>query len=101
MKYFGYLILYSLIIFNNHSYAETMLDLGKKIFYGKGNCSSCHLLSDNNSNGEINLKEIKPSKEKILYAVINGVGGGMPSYEGILSFTEIELVSDYVYDTTR
>jgi len=101
MKYFRYLVLYLLIVFNNQAYADIMLDLGKKIFYNKGNCSSCHLLSDSISNGKVNLKKIKPSKEMVIDAVTNGVGGGMPSYDGVLSSVEIESVSNYVYYITK
>lgn len=102
MKYFGYLILYSLIVFNNHSYAETMLDLGKKIFYGKGNCSSCHVLSNSESSGEVgqNLNQIKPSMERIM-RVVNGGIGVMPSYEGVLSYDEIDSLSFFIYESTR
>lgn len=100
MKYFWYLILYSLIVFNNHSYAETMLDLGKKIFYGKGNCSSCHVLSDSASYEGVgqNLYKIKPSLERIMNVVNSGIGV-MPSYEGILSYDEIDSLAFYVYES--
>ena len=41
-----------------------------------------------------------PSKSRILYAVMEGVGA-MPSLEGILSKEEMEIVASYVYQVTK
>ena len=91
-----------LIFFNNSTRADEMLDLGKKIFYGKGNCSSCHVLSNSESSGEVgqNLNQIKPSMERIM-RVVNGGIGVMPSYEGVLSYDEIDSLSFFIYESTR
>jgi len=100
MKYFRYLFFCMLIFFNNSLRADEMLDLGKKIFYGKGNCSSCHVLSDSASYEGVgqNLYKIKPSLERIMNVVNSGIGV-MPSYEGVLSYDEIDSLAFYVYES--
>ena len=102
MKYYKYLVFYILIFFNSYSLADEMLDLGKKVFYGKGNCSSCHVLSDSESSGGVgqNLNQIKPSLERIM-SVVNGGIGVMSSYEGVLSYDEIDSLSFFIYENTR
>ena len=42
-----------------------------------------------------NLNEIRPDMNRVMTAVINGIGV-MPAYEGLLSKKEIEAVSQYV-----
>jgi len=100
VKYFYYLIISILIISNKPLFADEIILLGKKVFFGSGNCSSCHVLTDEEGNGEVgqNLNQIKPDIYKIISSVNNGVGV-MPSYKGILSSEEIESVAIYVYKT--
>lgn len=102
MKYFQYLLFCILISFNSSSCADEILDLGKKIFYGKGNCSLCHVLFDSASDGSVgqNLNKIKPSIERIMSAVNGGIGV-MPSYDGFLSNDEIDSVSFFVYESVK
>jgi len=102
MKYFKYSLFCILIFFNNSLSADEMFNLGKKIFYGKGNCSSCHVLSDSVSDEGVgqNLNKIKPSIERIMSAVNGGIGV-MPSYDGVLSYDEIDSVSFYVYERVK
>ncbi len=97
MKYYNYFFTAILILFTQTLCADEILDLGKNIFLEKGNCSTCHTLLDAGSNGDIgpNLNEIKPSFERIVMAVSNGIGV-MPAYEGILTSKEIEAVAIYV-----
>ena len=52
MKYFYYLIISILIISNKPLFADEIILLGKKVFFGSGNCSSCHVLTDEEANGE-------------------------------------------------
>jgi len=82
--------------------ADEVLDLGKNIFLKKGNCASCHALIDAGSNGDIgpNLNVIKPSFERIVMAVTNGIGV-MPAYEGMLTSKEIEAVAIYVSEKSN
>ena len=102
MKLFNFFILLIFISINQTLKANEILDLGKNIFLEKGNCSTCHTLLDAGSNGDIgpNLNEIKPSFEKIVMAVSNGIGV-MPAYEGILTLKEIEAVAIYVSEKSN
>ena len=79
-----------------------MINKGKKIFLGDGNCAMCHALQDANSHGNIgpNLNEIKPDIMRVIYAVTNGIGV-MPAYEGQLSTEEIKAVATYVAESTN
>ena len=76
------------------SFSKPKNEIGREIFVNKGNCASCHTLSDASSYSNIgpNLDYRKPSKSRILYAVMEGVGA-MPSLEGILSKEEMEIVA--------
>ena len=102
MKLFNFFIVLIFISINQTLNANEILDLGKNIFLEKGNCSTCHTLLDAGSNGDIgpNLNEIKPSFEKIVMAVSNGIGV-MPAYEGILTPKEIEAVAIYVSEKSN
>jgi len=79
-----------------------LINKGKKIFLGDGNCAMCHALQDANSHGNIgpNLNEIKPDIMRVIYAVTNGIGV-MPAYEGQLSTEEIKAVATYVAESTN
>ena len=102
MKLFNFFIVLIFISINQTLNANEILDLGKNIFLEKGNCSTCHTLLDAGSNGDIgpNLNEIKPSFEKIVMTVSNGIGV-MPAYEGILTSKEIEAVAIYVSEKSN
>ena len=82
--------------------ADDLFDQGKQIFLGDGNCASCHILQDANSNGNIgpNLNVIKPDISRVLMAVTNGIGV-MPAYQGQLSDEEINAVAKYVVESTN
>jgi len=102
VKLFNFFIVLIFISINQTLNADEILDLGKNIFLEKGNCSTCHTLIDAGSNGDIgpNLNEIKPSFERIVIAVTNGIGV-MPAYEGILTSKEIETVAIYVSEKSN
>ena len=93
LKALLFLILTSII----HVNADELFNKGKEVFLEVGNCAACHTLSDAGSNGNVgpNLNEIRPSVQRILMAVRNGVGV-MPAMEGLLSNEEIEAVAHYV-----
>ena len=82
--------------------SDPMFELGKNIFLNKAACSSCHVLADAGSDGQIgpNLNEIRPDKDRILNAVKNGIGV-MPMYEGELTAEEIEAVVYYVFTSAN
>ena len=79
-----------------------MLNLGKNIFLEKGNCATCHSLSDAGSKADIgpNLNLIKPDIGRVVMAVTNGIGI-MPAYEGTLTSKEIEAVAIYVSEKSN
>ena len=102
VKHFNFLILLIFITFSQNLDADEILKEGKNIFLEKGNCATCHTLSDAGSNGDIgpNLNEIKPDVGRIVITVTNGIGV-MPAYEGILTSNEIEAVAKYVFESTN
>tara|TARA_Y100000294_G_scaffold138626_1_gene131898 strand:- start:257 stop:475 length:219 start_codon:yes stop_codon:yes gene_type:complete len=57
---------------------------------------------DSKDNGGVaqNLNKIKPSIERIILTVTEGVGV-MPSYKDILSFDDIDSLAVYVYESTN
>ena len=102
MKYLNYICILISILFTQTLYAEEKLNIGKNIFLEKGNCATCHTLSDAGSNADIgpNLNLIKPDLGRVVMAVTNGIGV-MPAYEGILTSEEIEAVSLYVSEKSN
>jgi mono/diheme cytochrome c family protein len=82
--------------------SDPKFELGKKVFLNNGKCAGCHTLSDALSYSKIgpNLDSRKPSKSRVMIAVMEGVGV-MPSLEGTLSKVEMEAVAEYVYQTTK
>jgi len=77
--------------------SDPIFDKGKDIFLNIAVCSTCHMLADAGSVGQIgpNLNEIRPDKTRVINAVTNGIGV-MPAYEGQLTKEEIEAVAHYV-----
>ena len=102
MKYYNYFFTILLILFTQTLFADEKLTLGKNIFLEKGNCATCHALSDAGSNADIgpNLNLIKPDIGRVVIAVTNGIGV-MPAYEGILTSEEIEAVALYVSEKSN
>ena len=77
--------------------SDPLFDKGKDIFLNIAVCSTCHILADAGSDGQIgpNLNDIKPGKMRVVNSVTNGIGV-MPAYEGQLTKEEIEAVAHYV-----
>ena len=102
MKYYNYFFATMFILFAQTLCADEILDLGKNIFLEKGNCATCHALSDAGSIADIgpNLNLIKPDIGRVVMAVTNGIGV-MPAYEGILTSEEIEAVALYVSEKSN
>ena len=102
MKYLNYICILIPLLFTQTLYADEKLNIGKNIFLEKGNCATCHALSDAGSNADIgpNLNLIKPDLGRVVMAVTNGIGV-MPAYEGILTSEEIEAVSFYVSEKSN
>ena len=96
-KLFYLITIISFNLFFLAAKSDPLFDKGKDIFLNIAVCSTCHILADAGSNGQIgpNLNEIRPDKIRVINAVTNGIGV-MPAYEGQLSTEEIEAVSHYV-----
>ena len=77
--------------------SDDIFDKGRDVFLNVAVCSSCHMLAEAKSEGQIgpNLNEIQPDKMRVINVVTNGIGV-MPSYEGQLTQAEIEAVAHYV-----
>ena len=90
------------IIFITSVNADEKMTLGLEVFNNKAMCGTCHVLKDSESEGNIgpNLDLLKPSMERIIYVVKNGIGV-MQSWEDILSDEEIEAVAYYVFNSTN
>ena len=95
------LILLSIFYLSGISHGDEIFEKGKEIFLNDGNCASCHSLTDAQSIAMIgpNLDEIRPSLEKVLATVTNGIGV-MPAYQGELTLEEIESVAYYVSEAS-
>ncbi len=98
IKYF-YLIFFIFLFMQAKS--DPMFDMGKDVFLNKANCGACHILIDAGTEGVIgpNLNQIKPDMNRVMSAVINGIGV-MPPFEDMLSLAEIEAVAHYVSTST-
>ena len=77
--------------------SDPLFNKGKDIYLNIAVCSTCHILADAGSEGQIgpNLNEIRPDKIRVVNTVTNGIGV-MPAYEGQLTKEEIEAVAHYV-----
>ena len=98
IKYF-YLIFFIFLFMQAKS--DPMFDMGKDVFLNKANCGACHILIDAGTEGVIgpNLNQIKPDMNRVMSAVINGIGV-MPPFKDMLSLAEIEAVAHYVSIST-
>jgi mono/diheme cytochrome c family protein len=96
-KYFCLLFVLFFNLFFLPVKPDTIFEIGKDVFLNKAMCGSCHALSDAETVGQIgpNLNQIKPDMNRIMSAVINGIGV-MPPFEDMLSLAEIEAVAHYV-----
>ena len=101
-KCYYFIIFISFNLFLLPVKSDPIFDLGKNVFLNKGACSTCHILADAGSDGQIgpNLNEVRPGIDRILNAVKNGIGV-MPMYEGELTPEEIEAVVHYVFTSAN
>ena len=74
------------IVFTTSVLSDDKMDLGLEVFNNKATCGTCHVLKTAGSTGNIgpDLDQLKPSMERIIYAVKNGIGV-MQAWEGILT----------------
>ena len=75
---------------------------GLEIFNETAGCAGCHTLKAAGSDANIgpNLDQLKPTLERIVNVVNNGIGV-MPPWEGILTVEEIDAVAHYVFSSTN
>ena len=74
------------IVFTTSVLSDDKMDLGLEVFNNKATCGTCHVLKTAGSTGNIgpDLDQLKPSMERIIYVVKNGIGV-MQAWEGILT----------------
>jgi len=74
---------------------------GAKVFASAG-CGGCHTLSAAKSTGQTgpNLDQLRPGYDAVVRQVANG-GGGMPSFTGKLSTSQIRDVASFVAASTK
>ena len=91
-----------LLIFSSSAFTDDKMDLGLEIYNNRAQCGVCHVLQAAGSDGQIgpNLDLLKLPKERIIYAVVNGIGV-MPAFEDTLTMEEIESVAYYVFNSTN
>jgi len=96
------IFLLCIILFAHVSFAETKMDLGLEVYNNKAQCGVCHTLQAAGSSGDIgpNLDQLKPSIDRIIYVVTNGIGV-MQAWEGILTDEEIEAMAYYIFNSTN
>ena len=96
------LIVLFFLIFSTSAFTDPKMELGLEVFNNKAQCGMCHTLQSAGSKGQIgtNLDQLKPLMPQVVSAVTNGIGV-MPSFEGMLSFEEIEAVSYFVSTSTN
>ena len=96
------IFIFLILFFTTSLYADEKMFLGQEVYNNKAMCGTCHTLKAAESIGNIgpNLDELKPSLDRIIYAVNNGIGV-MQAWENILTQEEIEAVAYYVFNNTN
>ena len=96
------LLISLLLIFSSSVFADDKMDLGLEVYNNKAQCGVCHALQAAGSEGQIgpDFDLLKSQIPQIISAVTNGIGV-MPSWEGILTYEEIEAVAYYVFNSTN
>ena len=102
MLFIKILLISLLLVFSNSVLADPKMDLGLDVYNNKAQCGVCHTLQAAESKGQIgpNLDQLKPQISQIIFAVTNGIGT-MQSWEGILTYEEIEAVAYYIFNNTK
>ena len=88
--------------FYTSALAEDKMTLGLEVYNNKAACGTCHTMKAAGSDANIgpNLDQLKPTLERIVNVVNNGIGV-MPPWEGILTVEEIDAVAHYVFSSTN
>ena len=90
------------LIFSSSVFADDKMVLGLEVYNNKAQCGVCHTIQAASSEGNIgpNLDQLKPSMDRIIYVVTNGIGV-MQAWEDVLTDEEIEAVANYVFNSTN
>ena len=90
------------LIFSSSVFADDKMVLGLEVYNNKAQCGVCHTIQAASSEGNIgpNLDQLKPSMDRIIYVVTNGIGV-MQAWEDILTDEEIEAVAYYIFNSTN
>ena len=90
------------LTFSSSTFADDKMALGLEVYNNKAQCGVCHALQAAGSDGQIgpDFDLLKLQIPQIISAVTNGIGV-MPSWEGILTYEEIEAVAYYVFNSTN
>jgi len=96
------LLILLVVTFSSSAFADPKMDLGLDVYNNKAQCGVCHTLQAAGSTGDIgpNFDQLTPTIPQIISAVTNGIGV-MSSWEGILTYEEIEAVAYYVFNSTN
>ena len=96
------LLILQYLTFFSPVFADDKMVFGLDIYNNKAQCGVCHTLQAAGSTGTIgpNLDQIKPQIPQIIATVTYGIGV-MPSWQGILTYGEIEAVAYYVFNSTN
>ena len=96
------ILLLFIFIYFNPVFADSKIKLGLKVYNEKANCGTCHVLQSAGSIGNIgpNLDDLKPSIDRIVYVITNGIGV-MQAWDGIFTTEEIEAVAYFVFNSTN
>lgn len=72
---------------------------GKSLF--RVTCGGCHTLADAGTTGAVgpNLDKESPNADKVRKQVLSG-GGGMPSFRGVLTTEQTDLIARYIASVT-
>jgi mono/diheme cytochrome c family protein len=90
------------LIFSSSVFADDKMVLGLEVYNNKAQCGVCHTIQAASSEGNIgpNLDQLKPSMDRIIYVVTNGIGV-MQAWEDVLTDEEIEAVAYYIFNSTN
>ena len=90
------------LTFTSSVFADSKMELGLDVYNNKAQRGVSHTLQAASSEGNIgsNLDQLKPSMDRIIYVVTNGIGV-MQAWEDVLTDEEIEAVAYYIFNSTN
>ena len=91
------------LIFSSSAFADQKMTLGLEVYNNKAQCGLCHTLQAAGSDRSDwpQFRSTQSTNTSELYAAVTNGTGVMPSWEGILTYEEIEAVAYYVFNSTN